>query len=246
MICHLCNTEKKLIKRSHIIPNFLYEGLFNEKHFLADVDLKGNLGTRSRPSGSYDSDILCESCDNEVLGRLESYCKVVLFGGYGYRANSHNIELQFDSVGNRYIHVTNIDYKKFKLFLLSILWKASISKQQFYRFVNLGKKEEVVRRMILDNNPGSENEYPIAIFLLSPNDNRQTKFISNPFPFEFEDNLTYVFLINGMIINYKIAGFGDLDLYKRFMIRENNTMDINILDEKNTIEYLGICLNGKF
>ena len=32
MICKLCLKEKKLLKKSHIIPKFMYKGLFDENH----------------------------------------------------------------------------------------------------------------------------------------------------------------------------------------------------------------------
>lgn len=246
MICQLCKNDKILIRRSHIIPNFMYEGLFNEKHFIADFDLIGDRGTRFQPNGYYDSNLLCEECDNVLIGRLENYAKIILFGGEGKFSDYHRIEQEVDVLGNTILHIKNIDYQRFKLFLLSVLWRASLSKQKIFRHVNLGNHEEIIRKMIYDSNPGLESEYPIGILLFTPNDICPTKFIANPFPVENEGNLSYIFTINGMIINFKLSGNGELEIYDRLMIKSNNTMDIVVMNEKSSIEYLDIYMKGKF
>jgi len=246
MICQLCKSEKKLIRRSHIIPDFMYEGLFNEKHFIADFDLTGQRDMKLYPNGYYDSNILCENCDNILIGRLESYAKIVLFGGIGKRSNFHKVEQEVDLLGNKILHVNNIDYKRFKLFLLSVLWRASISKQNVFRHVKLSSHEEIIRRMIFESNPGNEKEYPMGIYLFTPNDICPTKFITNPFPVGNNDNLSYIFTINGLTINFKIYGEDDMDIYNRLMIKKNNTMEILVMNKESTIGFIDTYMKGRF
>ena len=38
--CKLCLREKPLIKRSHILPNFLYRLLYDENHTLRTYDMR--------------------------------------------------------------------------------------------------------------------------------------------------------------------------------------------------------------
>jgi hypothetical protein len=246
MICQLCKTEKRLIRRSHIIPDFMYNGLFNEKHFIADFDLTGKRDTRLYPNGFYDSNILCKECDNILIGRLESYAKVVLFGGKGKRSDYHEIAQEIDIFGNKILHVKNIDYKRFKLFLLSVLWRASISKQEIFRHVNLGCHEDIIRKMIYDSNPGNESEYPMSILLFTPNDICPTEFITNPFPVGNDENISYIFTINSMIINYKIFGGKDMEIYNRLMIRKSNSMEIIIMNAKSSVDYLDTYMQSNF
>lgn len=246
MVCRLCKSEKKLIKRSHIIPDFMYKGLFNDKHFIADFDLTGVRQTRFYPNGYYDSNILCADCDNRIIGGLENYAKMILFGGKGRPENYHLVEQEIDVLGNRILHVKNIDYKRFKLFVLSIIWRASISKQSAFQHVNLEKDEEKIRKMIFDLNPGDENEFPFGIILFAPNDICPTQFITNPFPVADNGNLSFIFTLNGMVINYKVSGDGDMDIYNRLKIKENNTIDIIILNQESTVGYIDTYMKGKF
>lgn len=79
MFCKLCLHEKRLLKKSHIIPDFMYRELFNEKHRLIWFRSDSLKAARDVPSGEYEPNILCESCDNKVIGSLEDYAKKVLF-----------------------------------------------------------------------------------------------------------------------------------------------------------------------
>jgi hypothetical protein len=109
MKCKLCCIDKKLLKKSHIIPEFMYQDLFDEKHRIFEVLFKPDLQlqNKTRQSGGYDKDILCDKCDNKVLGSLERYASLALYGG---------IELTIQSRANQntssYINVKGIDYKK--------------------------------------------------------------------------------------------------------------------------------------
>ena len=130
----------------------MYNGLFNEKHFIAPVDLAEQKVKKFRPTGFYDSNILCKECDNEIIGKLESYSRIVLRGGKGKPESYPRIERKINQLNQKYLHLINIDYTKFKLFLLSIIWRASISKQKISESVNLGAHEKIIGEMIYNNN----------------------------------------------------------------------------------------------
>src|SRR5439155_837633 len=63
--------------------------------------------------------------------------------------------------------ITGLDYRPFKLCLLSILWRASIAKQALFSHVQLGSKHErTIRQMLIEDDPGPEDLYPIAADVL--------------------------------------------------------------------------------
>ena len=58
----------------------------------------------------------------------------------------------------------NLDYRRLKLFFLSILWRASISKREHFSNVKLSDyNENAIRQMLLDFDPDVETLYPIAL-----------------------------------------------------------------------------------
>lgn len=245
MNCKLCNEKKKLLRRSHIIPDFMYKGLFDENHFIAPIDLIEFKRRKLLPDGFYDSNILCENCDNKILGKLESYASIVIWGGKSKPDYYPKYEGKINQLNQKFLHVTNLDYTKFKLFLLSIIWRASISKHKIFNSVSLGEHEESIRKMIIENNPGSTNDYPVGMFILTQNNRGPTKMIANPLPIKKDKSLIYHFLINGLVINYKIEGMADKELYNQSSIKENNTMDVYIFNEKDSTEYLDTYLKKK-
>ncbi len=57
------------------------------------------------------------------------------------------------------------DYATFKLFHLSVLFRASVSSLSTFQEVNLGAlHEERIRQMLLNEDPGKDWEYPILGF----------------------------------------------------------------------------------
>ena len=245
MNCKLCNEKKKLLRRSHIIPDFMYKGLFDEKHFIAPIDLIEFKRRKLLPDGFYDSNILCENCDNKILGKLESYASIVIWGGKSKPDYYPKYEGNINQLNQKFLHVTNLDYTRFKLFLLSIIWRASISKHKIFNSVSLGEHEESIRKMIIENNPSSKDDYPVGMFILTQNNRGPTKMIANPIPIKKDKSLIYNFLINGLVINYKIEGQADKELYNQISIKENNTMDVYIFNEKDSTEYLDTYLKKK-
>jgi hypothetical protein len=223
----------------------MYKGLFDENHFIAPLDLINFKRRKFLPNGFYDSNILCENCDNVILGNLESYANIVIWGSKGSRVCYPKFEKRINGLNQRFLHLTNLDYKKFKLFLLSIVWRASISHHKVFESVSLGEHEDIIRKMLFENNPKSTDNYPVGMFILSKTAKGPTKMIANPIPIKQENSLSYHFLINGLVINYRIEGQADKELYEQIAIKEDNTMDIYIFNEKETTEYLDSYLKKK-
>jgi len=105
MACKLCNNESKLMN-SHIIPEFIYKPLYDEKHRFHVLSTYKKVGKLKEQKGIREN-MLCSECEQHI-SRYESYARKVLFGGVP-------IVVQNDGPG---IIVSEIDYKLFKLFIL--------------------------------------------------------------------------------------------------------------------------------
>lgn len=210
MKCKLCLEEKLLIK-AHIIPEFLYKNLG-----LYEPDSKGQgrihvgeihnskfyYNSNGLPNGEYDQNILCSKCDNVVLQSFEDYAKMVLFDG-----NKKLPNFQFDytkdqKVDYEYGLFKNINYTKFKLFLLSIFWRASISDRVFSEEVNFGKEiNEIIRKMIFENDPKEPEDYCTVLYFL--NDPELALHLMTNFKkFELKGIKKYAFIAGGIVFNF--------------------------------------------
>ena len=151
MKCKLCLREKKLLN-SHIIPEFFYKYTYSSSHKISVVStgkisrefLNLQKGLRER--------LLCEDCE-QLLSPWEKYVREAIFGGTPLKGMSDD----------RLIKIDGLDYRKFKLFGLSLIWRASVSTKRFFENIHLGSHEEIIRRMLLQYEPGNENEYSIVL-----------------------------------------------------------------------------------
>ena len=229
MKCKLCGDNKILLKKSHIVSEFMYKDLFDQKHRIHEVLFQhiNQIKSKMRQSGAYDTNILCGDCDNKVLGSLERYASLVLYGGIEL-----TIENSTDRNKSRYVRVNGIDYRMFKLFLLSILWRASISTLPIFKNVNLGIHEQVIRHKILNNNPGSAAEYPCAIFTHLHNHNIPYEIIAEPGVIINGEQQIYAFLISGNLFVFFTATDIKTEWVQDCTIRENGGMKIIQMSDK--------------
>ncbi|HEY3855603.1 MAG TPA: hypothetical protein VGO67_14525 [Verrucomicrobiae bacterium] len=110
-----------------------------------------------KQAGISDRTILCESCER----RFTPYDT----HGFNVITEMMKAKLEYrDSSGKVAYIATTADYTLFKLFVLSILWRASVSSLEFFAGIKLGVHEERVRAMLETNNAESENDYPILCF----------------------------------------------------------------------------------
>jgi hypothetical protein len=59
--------------------------------------------------------------------------------------------------------IRGLDYSHFKLFGMSLLWRAGRSRRPDFAAVNLGVHEERIRRMLDAEDPGRAADYPFTI-----------------------------------------------------------------------------------
>jgi hypothetical protein len=86
-ICKLCLKTKELISRSHLFPNFMYNGIGDDKNRIFLVSSLRPFKQKVVQSGAYEEQILCAECDNSILGKLERYAYNNLYS-LSFRVNS--------------------------------------------------------------------------------------------------------------------------------------------------------------
>lgn len=159
MGCKFCLQDKKLID-AHIIPRCFFEAM-RDRRDNQPFQLLSNTQNEHLQKlwiGSYDKNILCEECE-KVFQKWDNYaCKILL-------SNIHNGDYILDSNGGKVGYkLENIDYKKLKLFFLSVLWRASVSKRKEFKKVNTSRLfENRLKIMIKNSDPGSTNDFLVVI-----------------------------------------------------------------------------------
>lgn len=182
----------------------MYKALYNEHHKIHLVEPNSDSKPKLISPGHYEKNILCQECDNEIIGKLESYAAKVIYSGKNER-NEDLPRRNFEThQGIKMLHIKEIDYTKFKLFLLSVLWRASISKHKYFDGIGLGIHEEIIRNAILNNDPLDEYLYQVCIIACNEDVPFTRELILNPKQTKGEDPLI-TFYITGVFYLFSIA-----------------------------------------
>lgn len=149
--CRLCGESGSPRVRSHIYPRFTFRRMKEKDGHFWKFDGR----RRSWDSRRFQDDcfeyLLCRRCERH-LARWESSVARVLSRGL------------FDSLapekGSAYAKVQIPDYSATKLYLLSLLWRASVASLDQFSGVDLGgRHEDRIGKMLLVDDPGESWQY---------------------------------------------------------------------------------------
>lgn len=183
--CRLCNKEGAL-RKSHIIPEFIYKPLYDNKHRYYLLTSSPSKGPAKLQKGVREY-LLCEGCEI-TLSKYERYISLLLSG---------KIKILHRREGKR-VYLEGIDYKKMRIFGLSVLWRAGVSSLRMFEQVQLGRHEETIRTMILNEDPGEPTTYPFMLALVVHEEKVQTDLIMQPTRTRADGHLGYRFVFGGL------------------------------------------------
>ena len=154
MACRLCKQNRPL-RQSHIFPEWLYTPLYNENHrfFILSTDENKRRGTRRK--GIYER-LFCSTCE-QLFSKWEGYAR-----GVFYRVDSR---MKIEKYHDRVV-LSCLQYAPFKLFQMSLIWRASITNRHEVRRINLGPHAERLRKMLLEECPRASYQYPAILMSL--------------------------------------------------------------------------------
>jgi len=151
--CKLCLEQTDLIQ-SHIIPELFYKSLYEKdthKFITMSTDTDRNISLHQKGLREH---LMCSRCDGNIIGKYDTYIAKWL---------SQHTENTFKQ--SRTTLFKNEDYRLFRLFHLSLLWRFHIAESNLYNAVDLGENAEVIRKMLLNGNPGEANFYPCIMII---------------------------------------------------------------------------------
>ncbi len=181
--CRLCHTRSEL-RESHIFPRSLIklvrDGSTNKFYAMHD---RADDVIQDGPK----EHLLCDECE-EKISRYEKYFKEAI------HLSRHGIEVVQTS---ELVIIRNLDYSRVKLFLLSIIWRMSVSSLPQFEHVSLGENEDVVRGMIIEEAPGDSQTFPVCATIPLVNGRMEEGILCTPFVSEHKD--VYAFIIGGVL-----------------------------------------------
>lgn len=241
--CKLCKRAYHFLAQSHIIPKAIYSyvGIRDAQQGILLYDFVLGKSYRS-PQGEYDKEILCQKCESLINERYETDALRVLYQSdlperlkftFAQFSDSNGVGIKFQ----------DLSYKTIKMFFVSLLWRAHLSKRPFWSRVSLPKEEaEELRNILLNDGVLPEDRYPITIYSFFGEN--LPSLVSQPRPLfnvRTKEIVGYVFLIGKafhFIHKHKDYVFPNTENYS---INSRGEMQILQIDAKGARQLMHAC-----
>lgn len=213
--CKLCLKEKNLCE-SHIIPEYFYKPMYDSKNRFFKLSIIENEKNKFMQKGLKEH-LLCNECEQQI-NNYEKYINGLMY----YDQPS---EVYQD---NKIAIVKNINYRKMKLFQLSILWRASISTLKSFNEVKLGPHQEKIRMMILNQNPGGYLDYGCMIMAVFIDTKKLADgLLVSPDVIKYDSYRIFRFIFGGMMWLYFVSSHNERFRFSNFFLQEDGTLTIH-------------------
>lgn len=212
MHCALC-LESKPLQQSHIIPEFMYGPLYDDKHRFNVLSVRAGERNRMEQKGARER-LLCQGCEQHI-SKFERYASLIIGGGDKGSTGSRD--------GN-IVSVSGIDYAAFKLFLLSLIWRAGVARDSFFERVALGPHQERLRIMIRTSDPGPFDLYPCLLWGLNHEPGEVPGLMMQPSKDKVWGHTTYHFVLPGFKLVFFVSNQRLGRPQNQFLLQENGSL----------------------
>lgn len=169
-VCALCE-ERKPLMRSHVIPEFVYAPCYNANFQMSGITGRGPLGRKLIQQGIRER-LLCAKCEAFLNDNYEAPFKRYWF-------DRKPLPAQIPAQG---VTLTDIDYRPFKLFHLSVLFRCGVATSPMFSEIDLGLHRRRLRRLITNRDPGRPDQYPIFARAFINRGVAEWRIVGPPFP----------------------------------------------------------------
>lgn len=216
MPCTLCHQNKPL-RRSHIVPEFMYKPMYDQAHRFQALSRNPDERSQTHQKGLREK-LLCHDCEQLLANKYENYAATEF-----YRPALEAMQqppIVFTMPG--------LDYRRFKLFLLSLLWRLGSAKPGVFRPASLGSHSEKLRGLLLQDNPGGWLEYPCMITALTLNKKFHGDFTAGAFSTKVEGIAVWAFVLSGFYFCFFVASHAPPEILHPFFIRPSGPLHIGV------------------
>ena len=187
--CKLCQQQTELC-RSHVIPEWGYEGAYDDKHKYVAFDVLNQKKGKPQQKGEREK-LLCKKCET-VFSVWENYAKGVW----------HQTTGQWKYLDGGGLWGTGLDYQKLRLFLLSVLWRFDAAVRDIGENVSLGPHSEKIRLMLLENAASDPTVYPCMMMRILEGEKWRRVGLRWPIKGRWDDQRAYSVAFKGIGLLY--------------------------------------------
>lgn len=157
--CALC-LKVSVLRDSHIVSESFYADLYEEPHRFSIVVADRKTKDRYAQKGIREP-LLCHNCEQLICNEYETY-GALAFRRIKIAAKDQLKTFTFES----------LDYRRFKLFQLSQLWRMALAKHPLWQHVILPEPMlENLRNMLISGDPSTSDCYGVMMEAVVASDN---------------------------------------------------------------------------
>jgi len=239
--CHLCSLEREL-RDSHIIPRSYFRNLKDNEGqlFVVNRSLDSGLVNSKLSNADPKEKLLCWECEQYINCNFEQY-------GTRLFKNHKKVKRAKDIV-----IFNEFRFKEFYLFLISILWRVSISSLPRYKHIDLGQSiNDLFRYCIKENQIQFHSSFRldhfirISVIRVIDNSNRIDDKILKKIFFDFNyekgelasEGMIWYFMVDAFLIIYNFSPEDDISKVRTnrvfAQITDKQTLRVPISDISN-------------
>lgn len=212
--CRLCRVGSEL-RLSHVISRFMFRPM---SRLTQETPMRFGPRERGDQPGHLKEYMLCETCE----------CK---FGNYEKSASGFLCGLNEvrHETATRPICRTSLDYGRLKLFFLSLLWQCAVCSNRVARSVDLGPRLGALTTLLLKEDPGAENEFPIMLRLVAELREARNAVLTVPEPMRRNGRNGYQMYGNGVEVSWIVDKRGASREDVPYVLRSDGTWLIAVV-----------------
>jgi hypothetical protein len=188
---------------------------YDEKHRLVEYNAVTQQITGLPQKGLY-CQLLCKDCEQLINKQYEQ----------PFLKYWRNGEVLAPLATEELVVLDGIDYAKFKLFHLSVLFRAHASNLSNFADIDLGSHADIVRQMVLSGDCGDHAQYPILATAICNNPGEILyAFVGPGHVIELEGANGYSFTFCGCEWRYMVA-LHEIPQYRDCCLQQDGTLRI--------------------
>ena len=216
-----------------------------KKPFLPPILSKAHQSTAPTERESFEQKglrerLLCRACEQK-FGRWESYAKSALIDAKGVTITRHKDRITFH----------NLDYRQFRLFQLSLLWRMGVSTLPFFKDVALGPHEEKLRLALMGEDPLQPDQYACWLVAVKMTGKILLDWILEPSLTRLDGHHIYWLVITSIMFSFYVGSHPPPAAIMPLFLNKRNEMVVVVRDITDipclaeTVQRLGAAINAR-
>jgi len=196
----------------------MFGPLYDHKHRFYSVSSIASKRNRFHQKGPRES-LLCARCEQR-FGHYENYASDVFVGDGATRPSPTQTGFLF----------TGLDYKRLKLFFMSLIWRLGVTRIEHFAGADLGSHREHLRVLLLADEPADFLRYPAMVTALTHDRRYIPDLIIPPFSARVEGRRAYAVVITGFLFHFFVSNQNPPEKLWGGFLQPNGDFPLHVTD----------------